>query len=260
MVVFFLMIRRPPRSTLFPYTTLFRSLPPSHQIRKVLKDHFILYLPRDIVSGDFYWMATKDDWIYFAAADCTGHGVPGALMSILGISFLNEIVSQKNVINANRILNLLREKIMKALHQTGERNESKDGMDIGFGMIHSKTLEFHFAGANSPLYYIRNHQLYELKGDRMPISISGMIEEKSFTDFKTRLHHGDLLYFFSDGFPDQFGGPLGKKLKYGPFKDMLLAYHQKPLNIQKELLLNALLDWKGEHDQVDDIMVIGIKI
>jgi len=146
------------------------------------------------------------------------------------------------------------------LHQTGERNESKDGMDIGFGMIHTKTLEFHYSGANSPLYYIRNHQLYELKGDRMPISISGMIKEKSFTDFKTRLHPGDLLYFFSDGFPDQFGGPLGKKLKYGPFKDILLSYHQKPLNIQKELLLNTLLDWKGDYDQVDDIMVVGIKI
>jgi len=243
------------------YASIIQSalLPPSHQIKKILKDHFILYLPRDIVSGDFYWIATKGEWIYLAAADCTGHGVPGSLMSILGISFLNEIISQKGIFRANRILNLLREKIMKALHQTGDRNESKDGMDISLCLINTKTLEFRFSGANNPLYYIRNHRIYEMKGDRMPIGISGM-EEKSFTEFMIRLKKGDLLYLFSDGYPDQFGGPRDKKLKYGPFQDLLLSVHNEPLNVQKELLINALLEWKGENDQVDDIMVIGIRI
>jgi len=235
-------------------------LPPPQLFENILDDHFILYLPRDIVSGDFYWLVTKGDLIYLAAADCTGHGVPGALMSILGISFLNEIISQKEIYQANRILNLLREKVMKALHQTGKRNESKDGMDISLGILNSQTLEFHFAGANSPLYYIRNHEIHELKGNRMPIGISGMIEEKSFSDFKVRLRRGDMVYFFSDGFPDQFGGPLGKKLKYGPFKDLLLSFHNEPFSDQKESLHNAFIEWKGDYDQVDDIMVIGIRI
>ncbi len=234
-------------------------LPPSNLVKKVFKNHFIIYIPRDIVSGDFYWISTKEEWVYFAAADCTGHGVPGALMSILGISFLNEILSQKALLMANRVLNLLREKIMKSLHQTGEISVSKDGMDISLCVFNPETLELHFAGANNPLYYFRDNKLNIIKGDRMPIGISGK-EEQSFTDNLIKLRKGDMLYIFSDGYADQFGGPDWKKLKYSRFREILEENHKKPIIEQNESLLNAFFDWKGEHDQIDDILLMGIKI
>jgi len=234
-------------------------LPPSDLIRKIFGDHFVLYLPRDIVSGDFYWVAKKDDLVYFAAGDCTGHGVPGALMSILGITFLNEILAQRPTIYANRILNLLREMVMKALHQTGSRNESDDGMDISLCILDTRAKVVHFSGANQPLYYIRRNELFEISCDRMPIGISGF-EERPFTDHVIELRKGDLLYLFSDGFADQFGGPKGKKLKYGGFKEKLKSIHQYPLHDQHELLLDAFIQWKGSHEQVDDILVMGVQI
>jgi serine phosphatase RsbU (regulator of sigma subunit) len=234
-------------------------LPPSEIIRKVFGDHFVLYLPRDIVSGDFYWIAKKDDLVYFAAGDCTGHGVPGALMSILGITFLNEIMAQRSTIHPNRILNLLREMVMKALHQTGNRNESDDGMDISLCILDTRAKVLHFSGANQPLYYIRKNELFEVRGDRMPIGISGF-EEKPFTEHSLEMKKGDLVYLFSDGYADQFGGASGKKMKYGGFKKKLLEVHRDPLKDQHELLLDAYVQWKGTYEQVDDILVMGIQI
>ncbi len=234
-------------------------LPPSHMIKKILGEHFVLYLPRDIVSGDFYWIAKKEGLIYIAAGDCTGHGVPGALMSILGITFLNEILAKKSFENANRMLNLLREMVMKALHQTGSRNESEDGMDISLCIFNPRTRILHFSGANQSMYYIRDKKLAELRGDRMPIGISGFAEEP-FSDHTAKMKKGDVIYMFSDGFADQFGGASGKKMKYGPFKEKLLNMYQKPIQDQHELLLDAFIDWKGEYDQVDDILVLGVKI
>lgn len=234
-------------------------LPPSHQMKSFLGDYFILYLPRDIVSGDFYWLSHIDDWVYLAVTDCTGHGVPGALMSILGISFLNEILSKKVFIKPNRVLNLLREKVMKALHQTGIHNESKDGMDIGLIAYNPRTLDLHYAGANNFLYYIRNKTILEVKGDRMPIGISG-IEEYSFTNHFLKMERNDLIYMFSDGFVDQFGGSTGKKYKYRRFQELLFKHHSRPMKVQKDFLLDAFLDWKDKYDQVDDILVLGLKI
>jgi len=234
-------------------------LPPSDLIRKIFGSHFVLYLPRDIVSGDFYWVAKKDNLVYFAAGDCTGHGVPGALMSILGITFLNEILAQRPTVYANRVLNLLREMVMKALHQTGSRNESDDGMDISLCILDTRNRVVHFSGANQPMYYIRQKKLFEVRGDRMPIGINGFGEEP-FTEHVVELKKGDLVYLFSDGFADQFGGAQGKKLKYGGFKETLLSIHEKPLEDQHEMLMDAYMKWKGPHDQVDDILVMGIKI
>ena len=234
-------------------------LPQPSLLQKTFHDSFILYLPKDIISGDFYWISEKQECILFAAVDCTGHGVPGALMSILGITSLNEIVSEIDNLKANRILNQLREKIMKSLHQTGQGGESKDGMDISFCIFNRKTKELQYSGANNPLYYIRKNILYEIKPDKMPIGVSG-IEEKSFRNNFVKMKKGDVLYTFSDGFPDQFGGPRGKKFKYKPFKDLLLEIHNKNMKEQKEILLSAFNDWKKDFEQVDDILIIGIRI
>ncbi|MCK4630642.1 MAG: SpoIIE family protein phosphatase [Bacteroidales bacterium] len=234
-------------------------LPQLSSIRKALHDNFILYLPKDIISGDFYWIFEQEENILFAAVDCTGHGVPGALMSILGITSLNEIVSEADDLKANRILNQLREKIMKSLHQTGRGGESKDGMDISFCIYNRKTNELQYSGANNPLYYIRQNILYEIKPDKMPIGVSG-IEEKSFRNNVVKMKKGDVLYIFTDGFPDQFGGPKEKKFKYKPFKNLLLEIHNKNMKEQREILESSFSDWKMDFEQVDDVLVIGIRI
>lgn len=234
-------------------------LPQLSSIHKALHDNFILYLPKDIVSGDFYWISEQEENVLFAAVDCTGHGVPGALMSILGITSLNEIVSEADNLKANRILNQLREKIMKSLHQTGRGGESKDGMDISFCIYNRKTKDLQYSGANNPLYYVRQNILYEIKPDKMPIGVSG-IEEKSFRNNVVKMKKGDVLYIFTDGFPDQFGGPKEKKFKYKPFKNLLLEIYNKNMKEQREILLSSFIEWKKDFEQVDDVLVIGIRI
>ncbi|UCG28840.1 MAG: SpoIIE family protein phosphatase [Bacteroidales bacterium] len=242
------------------YASLIQSalLPPDRIIKMYLPDYFVLYLPKDIISGDFYWLAEADECVLFAAADCTGHGVPGALMSILGISFLNETLKEKCHLKANRILNQLREKIMKALHQTGERAKSKDGMDIALCIYNPTTGELQYSGANNPLYFIRGNELEEIRPDKMPIGISGT-EELSFANHLLQMESGDIIYLFSDGFADQFGGPEGKKFKYKPFKQLLFEIHKKPMPEQKDILVSAVYDWKGDLDQVDDILIMGVR-
>ncbi len=242
------------------YASLIQSalLPTESALNHHLPDHFILYLPKDIISGDFYWVAEKSNRILFAAADCTGHGVPGALMSILGITFLNEIIQEKCALKANRMLNQLREKIMKALHQTGEVAKSKDGMDIALCIYAPDSGELQYSGANNPLYMIREKEMQEIRPDKMPIGISGT-EELSFSNHTLKVLSGDIIYLFSDGFADQFGGPSGKKFKYRQFKELLLEIHQKPLEDQREILVTALGDWKGELEQVDDILILAVR-
>ena len=234
-------------------------LPQAALINKALNDSFILYLPKDIVSGDFYWISEHEENILLAAVDCTGHGVPGALMSILGITSLNEIISNIDFIKANRILNQLREKIMKSLHQTGQGNESKDGMDISLCIFNRKPKELQYSGATNSLYYIRQNILHEIKPDKMPIGVSG-IEEKSFRNNVVKIKKGDVLYIFTDGFPDQFGGPKEKKFKYKPFKNLLLEIHNKNMKEQKEILLSSFNAWKKDFEQVDDVLVMGVRI
>ena len=242
------------------YASLIQSalLPAQSVLHHYLPDHFILYLPKDIISGDFYWLAEKSNRILFAAADCTGHGVPGALMSILGITFLNEIVQEKCALKANRILNQLREKIMKALHQTGEAAKSKDGMDIALCIYAPDSGELQYSGANNPLYLIREKEMEEIRPDKMPIGISGT-EELSFSNHTLKVLPGDIVYLFSDGFADQFGGPRGKKYKYRQFKELLLEIHSKTLHDQREILVSALENWKGDLEQVDDILIMAVR-
>ena len=234
-------------------------LPPPQVLNKLLTEYFILFMPKSFVSGDFYWAAHKNKQTYIVAADCTGHGVPGALMSIMGISFLNEIVSNGCPQLSNRILNQLREKIMEALNQTGEVNESRDGIDLSMCIINQDKTGLQFSGANNPLYIVRNNELMEIRADSMPVGINAVPEEP-FSINNIEIRKNDMLYMFSDGFPDQFGGPDGKKFKYRPFKQLLMDIHKRKLNEQHTILKKTINNWMGDNEQTDDILILGFKI
>ncbi len=233
-------------------------LPDQKLMENMLKEFFIYHQPRDIVSGDFYYCSRKEDFIVVAAGDCTGHGVPGALMSIMGISFLNEILSIRGPIRSSRILNLLRERVMKALHQRGYELENKDAIDMSLCVFHPRSGELQYSGANNSLYHIRNKVLTEIKADKMPVGIDA-VEENSFTNHTLQLKAGDIVYLFSDGYPDQFGGPLNKKFKYGPFRELLIGISDRTMEEQKKELERVMTEWKGDQLQVDDILIIGIR-
>jgi serine phosphatase RsbU (regulator of sigma subunit) len=236
-----------------------RAILPDHRyMENTLKDFFVFHKPRDIVSGDFYYCSRKEHYIVTAAGDCTGHGVPGALMSIMGISFLNEILSSRGPVKSSRILNLLRERVMKALHQRGHELENKDAMDMALCVFNTKTRELQYSGANNPLYHIRKKVLTEIKADKMPVGINA-IEENSFTNHSMQLKSGDIVYIFSDGFPDQFGGPNNKKYKYGPLKELLIKLSDRSMEEQRAELDRVITQWMGNEDQVDDILIFGIQ-
>lgn len=234
-------------------------LPNREEWTRHIPQSFIYYNPRDIVSGDFYWIKKTKDQLAIVVADCTGHGVPGGFMSVMGISFLNEIFSRGCVPTAKSALNQLRERVMKALHQTGESSESKDGMDISLCLINFDTSEIQFAGANQPLYLIRNNKLHEYKGDLMPIGIAGSAE-RSFSNHVIELRPNDIIYLFTDGYADQFGGEFGKKFKYPEFRQLLQDSHHLPMDKQGEKVAETFENWKGDMMQVDDVLVVGIKI
>jgi len=223
-----------------------------------LPEHFILFIPKDIVSGDFYWGTEKMGYWYFAAVDCTGHGVPGAVMSMLGISFLNDIVASEKLYCPAEILNHLRDKIIKELRQTGKAGDSKDGMDISLCRLNLKTNELQWAGAYNPLSLFRNGQLEEVKADKQPIGYHP--ESRPFTNHEIQMGKGDSIYIYSDGYADQFGGPKGKKFKYKQFEDLIIANNHLTMKEQKELLKKHFIEWKGSLEQVDDVCVFGIRI
>lgn len=233
-------------------------MPTKDTVKSILPEHFILFKPRDIVSGDFYWLTKKNNKIIIAAADCTGHGVPGAFMSMLGISFLNEIVNVRDETKPNLILNHLRDSIKTTLSQTGKEGESKDGMDIALCTIDLVTRKLEFAGAYNPLYLIRNGELIEIKADKMPVGIH-MIEKDSFTLNEIEFKKNDCIYIFSDGYVSQFGGDSGRTYRSIPFKKMLAIISEKPMDNQCELLEQEFEDWRGVNPQVDDLLVIGVR-
>jgi len=240
-------------------------LPPDEVVKYLLPKHFILFRPRDIVSGDFYWVTHKHGEIIIVVADCTGHGVPGAFMSVLGSALLRDVVNSSDVLKANQILNELREKVILSLRQTGREGEAKDGMDISLCIINTEKMRLQYAGANNPLYLIRQGTLKEIKPDKMPIGISPKAG-KSFTNHELKLCKDDLLYLFTDGYVDQFGGESGRKFLSKQFKQLLVEVQNNIMFDQKEILNQKLIEWMGltgqfvRHDQVDDITVMGIKI
>jgi serine phosphatase RsbU (regulator of sigma subunit) len=252
------------------------ALLPRHELLdEILPEHFILLKPRDIVSGDFYWFTYIENLCVIAAVDCTGHGVPGAFMSMLGSAFLNEIVNKEYITHPGVILRRLRKEVIRSLHQRGETGESKDGMDIALCVIDKENMKLQFAGANNSLYIVRSKEassapgdykkleddtnvLYEIKADRWSVSVSFTLN--NFTNHEIDFIKGDMIYLFSDGYADQFGGPQGKKFTYNNFRKLLLENSSTSLDVQMQKLEETLKEWQGDLSQVDDIMVLGIRL
>ena len=234
-------------------------LPIDDYFKSSFSDYFIFFKPRDIVSGDFYWIGEDDKNVFLTVADCTGHGVPGAFMSTLGISALNEIITNNHDLKANTVLNLLREKIKTSLHQTGKVGEAADGMDIAFCVLSKNKKTLQYAGAYNPLYIFQKGEFKEYKADRMPIGIY-YGEKESFTNYEINVRKGDTIYIFSDGLVDQFGGPNGAKYKSAKFKKLLSEINDKPMSMQYSIIEKEFENWKGSFDQVDDIAIIGFRI
>lgn len=236
-------------------------LPPEQDMEKLNLDGFILYMPRDIVSGDFYWIGQKNGKTITVAADCTGHGVPGAFMSMLGIAFLNNIIKEKEDFTADQILNELRKQVIIALRQKGQMGEQKEGMDIAMHIIDWENKKLEYAGAFNPLVLIRNETIFTISADRMPIGIGDMVDVP-FKDNILDIVKGDVFYIYSDGYQDQFGGPRNKKFMVKRLKDLFLQISKRPMSEQKEILMDTLSDWMiaGRANQIDDIIVIGVRI
>jgi serine phosphatase RsbU (regulator of sigma subunit) len=233
--------------------------PNTQEIKGLNSRCFILYLPKEIVSGDFYWYTKVDQKFIIVAGDCTGHGVPGALMSMLGISLLKEIVKNRKITESGQILNELRKEVQLALHQKGKRNEAKDGMDISLCVIDRTKNVLQYSGANNNLYMVRNGELIDYHADRMPIGIYDL-EDKDFTSQNIQTMPGDLIYMFSDGYADQFGGANHKKFNYSTLKALLTEIHKLPLTEQKQILEKHFFDWKGNSTQIDDVLILGLRI
>ncbi len=235
-------------------------LPPKSFWQKLLPNSFVLYMPKDVLSGDFYWIEETDDFTFVAAADCTGHGVPGALISIVNYNLLNKAVKEKDLTNPAQILDAVNIWLTDSLHQTYKESTVKDGMDIALISINKHTNEVLFAGANNPIYILSNNNLTQVKGDKFPVgSFVGETLQK-FTTKNVPIHKGDSIYLFSDGYADQFGGEKGKKYKYQTFQQQLITICNMPLIEQKQQLKHEFLNWKGSLEQVDDVLVIGVKI
>jgi serine phosphatase RsbU (regulator of sigma subunit) len=234
-------------------------LPEEHHFRNSFSDFFIIFNPRDIVSGDFYWIGEDENHIFFTVADCTGHGVPGAFMSTLGISTLDEIITNNADLKANTILNLLRMKIKTSLHQTGKQGEATDGMDMAFCILHKNRKTLEFSGAYNSLFIFQQGELREYRSNRMPIGIY-YGENETFTNCEIDVQKGDTIYIFSDGFADQFGGPSGSKYMKHNLKKLLSEICQKPMIEQRSILENEFENWKGSNNQIDDVTILGVRI
>ncbi len=234
-------------------------IPSLEEINIHLKNCFVMYRPKDIVAGDFYWIQPIDDKILYAAADCTGHGVPGAMVSVVCHNALNRAVREYKLADPAKILDKTREIVIETFQKQEEKERMlKDGMDIALCLIDQKNSTIQYAGANNSLYIVRNQELIEIKPDKQPVG--KYWEMKSFTNHSFDLLLGDTIYTFTDGYPDQFGGPKGKKFMYKQFKQMLIDVSDKPISKQKGIIEKRFDDWKGDIEQIDDVCVIGVKI
>jgi serine phosphatase RsbU (regulator of sigma subunit)/HAMP domain-containing protein len=233
-------------------------LPPDDFVKEHLPNAFVLYKPKDIVSGDFYWVEEKNDKVYFAAVDCTGHGVPGAFMSIVGYNALNEALRVSD--NPGEVLDGLNKGISKTLHNNAMGSTTKDGMDLALCSYDKKTRTLEYAGAYNPLYLIRDGAVEQLKADKFAVGSYYENPDQKYTNHTLQLKENDYIYIFSDGYADQFGGPKGKKFMYKRFRDDLLTLYGKSMPDQKQFLDTALQQWMGSLEQIDDVLVIGMHI
>jgi len=234
-------------------------LPNNAVIRQILPDSFILYKARDVVSGDFPWFINVGDIIYFAAVDCTGHGVPGALISLIGYFLLNDIVKGRKITDPGEILDHLDRSVTKTLRQDSSDSKTKDGMDIALCKIDQKSNEVSYAGAHRPLYFMNSGELQEIKGNKFPIGGGIYKNQTKFTSTTINVKRGDSVFFCSDGFPDQFGGPDNRK--YGPrrLREAIVKYHKRPMTEINQLIDDEWTEWKGDHKQTDDVLLIGVR-
>ncbi len=233
---------------------------PSDQIwAENVGDSFVLYMPKDIVSGDFYWTEKRGSSSLFAAVDCTGHGVPGAFMSIIGYNGLNSAVNEHRLTRPDVILNFLNMSVNEGLRKR-EGRSIKDGMDIALCLLDRARMKVDFAGAYNPMYIVRDGELQIYKGERRAVGTEAEADQGGFKMVTVPVQPGDMIYVFSDGFADQFGGPHGKKLKSSGFRDQLLSIYHQPLDVQKMRLRQFFFDWKGSLEQVDDVCVIGVRV
>lgn len=234
-------------------------LPASNTVKQLLPDAFILFKPKDIVSGDFYWIEKKNDLVYFAAVDCTGHGVPGAFMSLVGHNILKDIIKNTTAVKPSEILERLREGVITSLKVDDSGKQAKDGMDMTLCAINYDTMELQYAAAFNPLYIVRGGELILYPANKFPIG--AYIGDKSeFDNHTIKLQKGDQIFIFSDGYADQFGGPNGKKFMVGNFRKLLTQISGLSSPQQKEKLDETLLTWQGGQEQVDDVLVIGVKV
>lgn len=244
-------------------------IPPIDVFKKIIPNSFVIFKPKDIVSGDFYWISeltttkegvkNNEKLVVFSVADCTGHGVPGAFMSLIGLKIFNQSIKKPTVNSPGKVLDYLNKEIHKTINKHSDtENIIHDGMDVALVSINFKTQVLYFAGAKNPVYIIRGRQLHEIKGDKQPIGFSE--NHAPFVDHQYQLEKDDMVYVFSDGFADQFGGPKGKKLKYKPFKNKLIECSIMDVEEQEKELNKLFYDWKGDLEQLDDVCVIGVKV
>ncbi|HWY38254.1 MAG TPA: SpoIIE family protein phosphatase, partial [Bacteroidia bacterium] len=248
-------------------------LPPQDEMKEVLKDFFVLYKPKDIVSGDFYWMAAVHPTVndqqpaenspklaVVAAVDCTGHGVPGALMSIISNTLMNQTTKNPHINSPAEALNFLNQELPKNLKAQNKGEIIRDGMDLTMCAFDFENYSIEFAGANNSLYVFSSGQLSELKADKQAISGSTDEEKRPYTNHKKQLQKGDVVYLFTDGYADQFGGPKGKKFKHKQLEQILTEIAHLPMEEQKQILNKRFEDWRGTLEQVDDVTVIGVRM
>jgi serine phosphatase RsbU (regulator of sigma subunit) len=235
-------------------------LPPAETWNRILPDSFIFYRPKDIVSGDFYWIEQKNDFVCFAAVDCTGHGVPGALMSVVGFNLLTQAINEVNLLKPSEILKHLDAGVTKTLRQSETGKGVKDGMDLSLCTLNIKTLELQYAGAFNSLYYISKGVFSEIKADKFPIGVNldGIVD--NYTNHTIQLQKGDMVYLYSDGYADQFGGLKGKKFKYNQLKELLVSISSLPVHQQKSKIESQFDLWKGDLEQIDDVVIIGVRV
>lgn len=235
-------------------------LPDDDMTYSLLRESFVLYMPKDIVSGDFYWIVSAGNYVYAAVVDCTGHGVPGAFMSMVGYNSLNNAIKHLKTPDTAQVLSFLQQEVRELFRHNYNSTNVRDGMDLSLIRIDRKNMKLQFSGANNPVCYVRDKNFIECKGDKVAISAHNENNNVVFTQHEIDIQKGDAIYLFSDGYIDQFGGLKGKKFKFKQFQELMLSASHLPMNEQKNLFHKTITKWKGDLEQIDDILVIGLKI
>ncbi|PCJ27222.1 MAG: hypothetical protein COA97_04455 [Flavobacteriales bacterium] len=235
-------------------------MPPEHLIKEALPESFIFYLPRDVVSGDFYFVEEVGDEVIFAAVDCTGHGIPGALISVIGFNYLHRAVVENGITTPSEILQYLDVGVNERLRQTDNASGVNDGMELSLCNLNTKTRLLQYSGAYNPLYIVSDGEVTIIKADKLEIGVNPDGIADDYTNHAIQLKEGDCVYLFSDGFADQFGGPKGKKFMYKQLREVLVSLNKRTMEEQRQILESVFQNWKGLEEQVDDVLLMGVRL